>query len=126
MASGGGGSGAVGGGAGGGGGPGKANYGPSSPPTGSLPPFYESLKGGGLHGYQQYSTNSSQYQSLIMASNDPLPMDCDTGQDLPGGGGHYTNGGGGGKGNLRVFGSGLLWAGFCEWVIESGLSCGGC
>ncbi|BES99350.1 ZnF_C2H2 [Nesidiocoris tenuis] len=96
MASGGGGSGAVGGGAGGGGGPGKANYGPSSPPTGSLPPFYESLKGGGLHGYQQYSTNSSQYQSLIMASNDPLPMDCDTGQDLPGGGGHYTNGGGGG------------------------------
>lgn len=24
---------------------GRQNYGPSSPPTGSLPPFYESLKG---------------------------------------------------------------------------------
>lgn len=44
-----GGGGAVGGGAGGGmnpGGNGRGNYGPSSPPTGSLPPFYESLKGG--------------------------------------------------------------------------------
>lgn len=28
------------------GGPNKGNYGPSSPPTGSLPPFYESLKNG--------------------------------------------------------------------------------
>ncbi|XP_022900400.1 transcriptional regulator ovo isoform X2 [Onthophagus taurus] len=40
--------GAMGGGTGGGG-PGRdgrQNYGPSSPPTGSLPPFYESLKGG--------------------------------------------------------------------------------
>jgi len=48
---GGGGGGAVGGGAGAGGMPpggngGRGNYGPSSPPTGSLPPFYESLKGG--------------------------------------------------------------------------------
>lgn len=47
---GGGGGGAVGGGAGGGMNPGgnggRGNYGPSSPPTGSLPPFYESLKGG--------------------------------------------------------------------------------
>lgn len=46
-----GGGGAVGGGAGGGGmnpggNGGRGNYGPSSPPTGSLPPFYESLKGG--------------------------------------------------------------------------------
>lgn len=45
-----GGGGAVGGGAGGGMNPGgnggRGNYGPSSPPTGSLPPFYESLKGG--------------------------------------------------------------------------------
>lgn len=49
--SGSGGGGAVGGGAGGGGmnpggNGGRGNYGPSSPPTGSLPPFYESLKGG--------------------------------------------------------------------------------
>jgi len=48
---GGGNGGAVGGGAGAGGMPpggngGRGNYGPSSPPTGSLPPFYESLKGG--------------------------------------------------------------------------------
>ncbi|RZF48719.1 hypothetical protein LSTR_LSTR014800 [Laodelphax striatellus] len=86
-------SGAMGGGTGGGGGGGlnpgggngKSNYGPSSPPTGSLPPFYESLKGGnngagggGLPpGYPpQYP---SQYQSLLAA---PLPMDCDTGQEL--------------------------------------------
>ena len=46
-----GGGGAIGGGAGGGGmnpggNGGRGNYGPSSPPTGSLPPFYESLKGG--------------------------------------------------------------------------------
>ncbi|XP_024214756.1 transcriptional regulator ovo isoform X2 [Halyomorpha halys] len=75
------------GGTGGGGGPGKSNYGPSSPPTGSLPPFYESLKGGGLHGYQQYG---SQYQNLV---NDPLAMDCDTGQELPN---HYPPNGGDG------------------------------
>ena len=46
-----GGGGTLGGGAGGGGmnpggNGGRGNYGPSSPPTGSLPPFYESLKGG--------------------------------------------------------------------------------
>ncbi|XP_046673297.1 transcriptional regulator ovo-like isoform X1 [Homalodisca vitripennis] len=74
--------GAIGGGSGGGGGlnpggNGKSNYGPSSPPTGSLPPFYESLKSGGLPGYpHQYS----QYQSMLSSS--PLPMDVDTGQDL--------------------------------------------
>lgn len=79
--------GAVGGGSGGGGGlnpggNGKSNYGPSSPPTGSLPPFYESLKGGGLPGYpHQYS---SQYQSML--SSTPLPMDVDTGQDMTGSG----------------------------------------
>uniref|UniRef100_A0A1B6CQW2 C2H2-type domain-containing protein n=1 Tax=Clastoptera arizonana TaxID=38151 RepID=A0A1B6CQW2_9HEMI len=77
----GGGGGALGGGTGGGGGlnpggNGKSNYGPSSPPTGSLPPFYESLKGGGLPGYTHQYNN--QYQSLMSA---PLPMDCDTGQE---------------------------------------------
>lgn len=50
---GGGGGGAIGGGTGGGGmnpgnNGGRGNYGPSSPPTGSLPPFYESLKGGNI------------------------------------------------------------------------------
>ncbi|XP_059487066.1 transcriptional regulator ovo isoform X2 [Neocloeon triangulifer] len=49
-------------GAGGGGdmgGGGRPNYGPSSPPTGCLPPFYESLKG-------NYAA--------------PIEMECDTGQ----------------------------------------------
>lgn len=52
AAGGAGGGGVSGGGAGGGGGMnpggngGRGNYGPSSPPTGSLPPFYESLKAG--------------------------------------------------------------------------------
>lgn len=62
------------------GGNGKSNYGPNSPPTGSLPPFYESLKSGGLPGYpHQYG---SQYQSMM--SSGPLPMDCDTGQEISG------------------------------------------
>ncbi|XP_039278540.1 transcriptional regulator ovo isoform X2 [Nilaparvata lugens] len=67
-------------GGGGNGGGGKSNYGPSSPPTGSLPPFYESLKGGGAlpAGYPLPPPQGGyQYQSLLSA---PLPMDCDTGQ----------------------------------------------
>lgn len=79
----GGGGGAMGGTGGGGlnpGGNGKSNYGPNSPPTGSLPPFYESLKSGGLPGYpHQYG---SPYQSTM--SSGPFPMDCDTGQELSG------------------------------------------
>ncbi|XP_058827603.1 transcriptional regulator ovo-like [Topomyia yanbarensis] len=75
---GGGGGGAIGsGGSGGGmgGRDGRSNYGPNSPPTGSLPPFYESLKGGnaGLNGYNAnggfLNTNWNN-------------MDCDTTQDL--------------------------------------------
>lgn len=76
--------GAVGGSSGGGGGGlnpggnGKSNYGPNSPPTVSLPSFYESLKGGGLPGYpHQYN---SSYQSLL--STTTLPMDVDTGQEV--------------------------------------------
>lgn len=59
----------------GGGRDGRSNYGPNSPPTGSLPPFYESLKGGnaGLNGYNAnggfLNTNWNN-------------MDCDTTQDL--------------------------------------------
>jgi ovo-like protein len=58
MGSGGGG-GSMGGPGGNGGNGGRPNYGPSSPPTGSLPPFYESLKG--------------NYVA-------PMQMECDTGQ----------------------------------------------
>ncbi|CAD7090496.1 unnamed protein product [Hermetia illucens] len=55
--------------AGGGGGPGngggggmggrdgRSNYGPNSPPTGSLPPFYESLKGG--NGMNSFNANGN-------------------------------------------------------------------
>lgn len=53
--------GGVGGGAGGGNGgrDGRSNYGPNSPPTGSLPPFYESLKGGnaGMNAYNAANSN---------------------------------------------------------------------
>lgn len=75
------------GGGGGGGGRGGSNmYGPSSPPTASLPPFYESLKGGGLGlfgnnaggGQQQFGGGGGGYSLL-----GPLPMDCDTGQQPP-------------------------------------------
>ncbi|KAK6630228.1 hypothetical protein RUM43_015021 [Polyplax serrata] len=58
------------------GGPNKGNYGPSSPPTGSLPPFYESLKNG-FPG--QYLGNSYAVNSL---GGPTLPMDCDTGQEI--------------------------------------------
>ncbi|XP_066244717.1 transcriptional regulator ovo isoform X3 [Euwallacea similis] len=55
---------------------GRQNYGPSSPPTGSLPPFYESLKGGNNgNGYNANGGFSSSY--LV---NGHQNMDCDTGQ----------------------------------------------
>ncbi|XP_060531336.1 transcriptional regulator ovo isoform X2 [Cylas formicarius] len=77
-----GGGGSIGGGTGGGGmnpgRDGRQNYGPSSPPTGSLPPFYESLKGGNNgNGYNANGTFSSSY--LLSSQHN---MDCDTGQDL--------------------------------------------
>ncbi|XP_012279999.1 transcriptional regulator ovo isoform X2 [Orussus abietinus] len=79
-----GGGGAVGGGTGGGGmnpggNGGRGNYGPSSPPTGSLPPFYESLKGGNnlANFANQYNgTQGNGYLTLSPA----VGMECDTGQ----------------------------------------------
>ncbi|KAK0159835.1 hypothetical protein PV327_010907 [Microctonus hyperodae] len=58
---------------------GRGNYGPSSPPTGSLPPFYESLKGGNnlANFVNQYSgTQSNGYLTPTSTVN----MECDTGQ----------------------------------------------
>ncbi|XP_063908221.1 transcriptional regulator ovo isoform X2 [Zophobas morio] len=56
---------------------GRQNYGPSSPPTGSLPPFYESLKGGNNgNSYNASGNFSSNY--LVNNQN----MECDTGQEL--------------------------------------------
>lgn len=80
--SGGNGGGSIGGGTGGGGmnpgRDGRQNYGPSSPPTGSLPPFYESLKGGS-NGSGNYNGNFTGNAYLV---NNQQNMDCDTGQEL--------------------------------------------
>jgi len=75
--------GALGGGTAGGGGggmnpgrDGRQNYGPSSPPTGSLPPFYESLKGG--NGNNNYNANSNfSYNNVINGH-----QNMDTGQEI--------------------------------------------
>ncbi|XP_074109187.1 uncharacterized protein LOC141533955 isoform X2 [Cotesia typhae] len=73
------GGGSAGGGAGDGGmnpgGNGRGNYGPSSPPSGSLPPFYESLKGGNnlANFVNQYGQNG-----FLTPTN--VGMECDTGQ----------------------------------------------
>ncbi|XP_065158923.1 transcriptional regulator ovo isoform X2 [Atheta coriaria] len=73
--------GALGGGTGGGGmnpgRDGRQNYGPSSPPTGSLPPFYESLKGGNNN--NNYNANGNFGYSLL---NGHQNTGMDTGQDL--------------------------------------------
>ncbi|XP_066582214.1 transcriptional regulator ovo-like isoform X2 [Prorops nasuta] len=80
---GGGGGGAVGGGAGGGMNPGgnggRGNYGPSSPPTGSLPPFYESLKGGNNLANFANQYNGTQGNNYLTPSP-AVGMECDTGQ----------------------------------------------
>lgn len=80
--SGGNGGGSIGGGTGGGGmnpgRDGRQNYGPSSPPTGSLPPFYESLKGGN-NGSGNYNGNFTGNAYMV---NNQQNMDCDTGQEL--------------------------------------------
>lgn len=82
--SGGNGVGSMGGGTGGGGmnpgRDGRQNYGPSSPPTGSLPPFYESLKGGS-NGTNNYNA-SSNFAGNAYLVNNQQNMDCDTGQEL--------------------------------------------
>ncbi|XP_070491360.1 transcriptional regulator ovo-like isoform X2 [Chironomus tepperi] len=57
----------------------RSNYGPNSPPTGSLPPFYESLKGGangGLNAYNaQNGLNANSFNNYLL--NPSLTqMDC--------------------------------------------------
>lgn len=83
---GGGGVGGTGAGGGMGGRDGRSNYGPNSPPTGSLPPFYESLKGGN-NGMNAYNAANGQYMSqngYNLINN----MDCDTTQELTNLGGY--------------------------------------
>ncbi|XP_050303343.1 transcriptional regulator ovo isoform X3 [Anthonomus grandis grandis] len=57
---------------------GRQNYGPSSPPTGSLPPFYESLKSG--NNGNGYNANGNFSSTYLLSSQQN--MDCDTGQEL--------------------------------------------
>lgn len=64
----------------------RSNYGPNSPPTGSLPPFYESLKGGNgsINAYNAANASflaQNAYNNL-MSSN--ISMDCDTTQEHSG------------------------------------------
>lgn len=70
---------------------GRSNYGPNSPPTGSLPPFYESLKGGnGVNGFNANNGSflGNSYTSLVNAATG---MDCENNQN---GAGEITNIGG--------------------------------
>ncbi|XP_018336309.1 transcriptional regulator ovo isoform X2 [Agrilus planipennis] len=68
---------------------GRQNYGPSSPPTGSLPPFYESLKGGnsGSNNYNAGGNFSNNNYNQMNLGN----MDCDTGQDVENINGNNSN-----------------------------------
>lgn len=63
----------------------RSNYGPNSPPTGSLPPFYESLKGGangGLNAYNaQNGMNGNSFNNYLLNSS-LTQMDCGDGNDL--------------------------------------------
>ncbi|KAK9728678.1 Zinc finger, C2H2 type [Popillia japonica] len=58
---------------------GRQNYGPSSPPTASLPPFYESLKSGNSGNNYNASGNFTNGYNVV---NGPHTMDCDTGQEI--------------------------------------------
>lgn len=61
---------------------GRQNYGPSSPPTGSLPPFYESLKGGNNNANNYNANGSFASNGYGLMGGGPQGMDCDTGQDM--------------------------------------------
>lgn len=71
-----GGGGAVGGGSGSGGNgrDGRSNYGPNSPPTGSLPPFYETLAPSTKGGQNAFNANSSFSNDFNMING--FNMDC--------------------------------------------------
>lgn len=64
----------------------RSNYGPNSPPTGSLPPFYESLKSGngGINAYNAANASflAQNGYNTLMSSN--MNMDCDTTQEHSG------------------------------------------
>lgn len=67
----------------------RSNYGPNSPPTGSLPPFYESLKSGangGLNAYNaQNGMNGNAFNNYLSSL---AQMECDANGDLTSIGGY--------------------------------------
>lgn len=68
-------------GSGGNGRDGRSNYGPNSPPTGSLPPFYETLGPSTKSGQNSFNANStfSSEFNLINGFN----MDCENNENTP-------------------------------------------
>lgn len=72
-----GGGGAIGGGSGSGGNgrDGRSNYGPNSPPTGSLPPFYETLGPSSKGGQNSFNANSSFSNEFNIING--FNMDCE-------------------------------------------------
>lgn len=78
-----GGGGAMGGGSGSGGNgrDGRSNYGPNSPPTGSLPPFYETLGPSTKGGQNSFNANSN-FSSEFNIMNG-FNMECETGENSP-------------------------------------------
>ncbi|XP_061705795.1 transcriptional regulator ovo-like isoform X2 [Cydia pomonella] len=76
-----GGGGAIGGGSGSGGNgrDGRSNYGPNSPPTGSLPPFYETLGPSTKSGQNSYNANGSFSNEFNMING--FNMDCESNEN---------------------------------------------
>lgn len=81
-------------GAGGNGRDNRSNYGPNSPPTGSLPPFYESLKSGANSGNNAYNAqnglNGNAFNNYLLNST-LAQMDCDANGDLTNIGGYPSS-----------------------------------
>lgn len=105
------GSGSLSGGTGGGGGmggrDGRSSYGPNSPPTGSLPPFYESLKGGNNANNNTNSFNGNTGYHHIQGSGYHHIMSNNY-QDVGGGGGGGSTNGDGKYSMLNNIGYGLV------------------
>lgn len=76
-----GGGGAIGGGSGSGGNgrDGRSNYGPNSPPTGSLPPFYETLGPSTKSGQNSFNANSNFSQDFNIIGE--FNMDCENNEN---------------------------------------------
>lgn len=81
-------------GAGGNGRDNRSNYGPNSPPTGSLPPFYESLKGGangGLNAYNAQNGMSGNAFNNYLLNSTLAQMECDANGELTNIGGYPSS-----------------------------------